>query len=76
MMGFDTAQSVRVWCRAESRYAERPTAFVWQGRRIAVQHILAQWREPSGPVFRVVGNDDRVYVLQYDEALDVWQMVQ
>ncbi len=66
--------AVQVWCRSESRYAERPTAFALEGERIAVARILAQWREPSGPVFRVLGDDGSVYVLEYHEALAVWQL--
>jgi len=66
--------SATVWCRSESRYAERPVAFLREGQRVAVQRVLAQWREPSGPVFRVLAEDGGVYLLQYHEALAVWQL--
>ena len=68
--------SATVWCRSESRYAERPTAFTWEGERVAVARILAQWREPAGMVFRVLGDDGGVYLLQYHEARAVWQITQ
>jgi hypothetical protein len=63
-----------VWCRSERHYAERPVALLWEGRHVQIQRILAQWREPNGPVFRVLGHDGGVYVLRYDEARDAWQI--
>ncbi len=69
-------QPAQVWCRSESRYAERPTAFVWEGQRVEVQHILAQWREPAGPGFRVLATNRGIYTLQYDEASQTWRITE
>ncbi len=62
----------RVWCRSESRYAERPTAFLWEGQRVDVLRVLAQWRDPLGLGFRVLGADQGVYVLRYEQGLEAW----
>jgi len=72
-MSTPTAPAVRVWCRAESRYGERPTAFLWQERRIEVTQVIAQWREPQHLGFRVLGDDGGIYTLLYDEATETWQ---
>ncbi len=69
-------RQAQVWCRSESRYAERPVAFVWEGQRMEVRQILAQWREPAGPGFRVLAEDHRVYTLQYDEASQAWSVTE
>ena len=64
----------QVWCRAESRYAERPLAFLWQGQRVEVTQILAQWREPAGLGFRVLANNGGLYELRYNEATQTWTL--
>ncbi|MGC8875083.1 MAG: hypothetical protein ACP5SI_11645, partial [Chloroflexia bacterium] len=46
-------KAVSVRCYAGRRYAERPLAFVWEGRELSVEAVLSEWWEPSGPVFRV-----------------------
>ncbi len=61
-----------VECRSDSRYAERPLAFVWEGQRQKVAEILAQWRSPAGMNFRVRIESGNVYDLCYDEAQDRW----
>ena len=65
------AEQVQVRCYAGRRYAERPLAFIWREEEIAVEEVLAEWREPAGPAFRV-HTDRGNFVLTYEENMDRW----
>lgn len=52
-------------------YAERPRAFRWRGEEVAVEEVLAAWREPAGPAFRL-RTPRGTFTLAYDEAADCW----
>ncbi len=65
--------NVEVRCYSGHSYAGRPQSFTWQGQEVAVEEVLATWREPAGPVFRVrtaLG----VVVLAYEEQADRWEL--
>jgi hypothetical protein len=64
--------SLEVECYSGYTLAERPTAFVWHGRRFQIERILKQWRSPEGPGFRVVTTDGARFELVYDETRDEW----
>ncbi len=66
--------TVEVHFRSESRYAERPTAFRWGGRRIAVLRVVAQGRTPSHLFFDVVGDDGGLYRLAYHPLSQTWDI--
>ncbi len=65
---------VKVECYSGHTYAERPTAFVWQGRRYQVERVLQQWRSPDGPGFRLLTTDGGQFELTYDENQDEWSL--
>ena len=66
--------STIVECYAGHRYPERPRAFLWEGKRVAVEAVEHSWRTPSGPAFRVRTADGRRFTLVYDEATDAWDI--
>jgi hypothetical protein len=57
-----------VECHSGSVYAERPTAFTWQGRRFIVDEILSRGRTPQLKWFRVRTTDDLVFELSLIET--------
>lgn len=64
---------VGVQCRSEVAYAQEPRSISWpEGAPVQVTEVLAAWRTPSGPGFRVVA-DGRPVELRYLEADDRWQ---
>jgi len=65
---------IQVECRSGTTYAERPTALYWEGDRLEVEEILAQWRTPRGRVFRVLVTAGRIFELAYEEAVDRWMV--
>lgn len=63
-----------VECHSSHTYAERPTAFRWEGKKLEVDTIQAEWRSPEGKHFRVKTTDEAVFELIYDQASDNWQI--
>jgi hypothetical protein len=43
----------RVECYSGLEYADRPRAVWWQGARVEVEIVEAEWRSPEGKGFRV-----------------------
>ena len=63
-----------VECHSGSAYAERPLALVWEDQRLEIEAVLAAWREPGERHFKVRTRGQRIFLLVYREADDVWQI--
>lgn len=63
-----------VECHSGYAYAERPIALVWDGERLEIEGIEAEWRIPGGKRFRVRVKDGRVFELFYGELYDEWRV--
>jgi hypothetical protein len=65
-----------VECHSGYAYAERPIALHWQGERLEIKMILAEWQTPDGKHFRVQTTDDQNFELIYRIAEDAWKAYQ
>ena len=65
-----------VECHSDYAYAEKPVALMWEGQRLEIAEILAQWRIPDEKHFRVRTGDGQVFELSYNEASGEWQIQQ
>ena len=65
-----------VECHSGFTYAEKPVAFTWEGRRLEILAISAQWRSPQGRHFRVRTGNGQEFELSYREADNEWQITQ
>jgi hypothetical protein len=63
-----------VECHSGYEYAERPIALHWEGERLEIAAIEAEWRIPGGHCFRVRTRDERVFELFYGELYDEWRI--
>ena len=61
-----------VECFSGWKYAERPIALHWEGQRLEIAAVEAQWLTPEGRHFQVCTRDNRFFELIYDEYADVW----
>jgi len=59
-------------CRSESTYAQRPIAIFWEGQRLPVARVLAEWHTPQGRVFRLLTEDEWVFTATYQIERDEW----
>jgi hypothetical protein len=67
---------MRVECRSDSEYAERPIALYWHEQRLEIVEILSRWRTPEGKGFRVRTTDEQTFELSYEEISADWQIKQ
>jgi hypothetical protein len=63
-----------VECHSGFEYAERPVALWWQGRRLVVEAVEAEWRISGGKKFRVRTVEGQVFELLYVELYDEWRV--
>ncbi|MCD4671051.1 MAG: hypothetical protein K8R77_00175 [Anaerolineaceae bacterium] len=68
------SDTVRVECYASSTYPQRPRVVHWQGQRLVVEEIEAQWRHPDGAGFRLCTSDGQQMELLYLASQDCWRM--
>lgn len=54
---------------------ERPLYFVLGGIRHSVLNIIDRWYGTEHDYFKVLAEDDRVYLLKWHRALDLWFVV-
>jgi len=66
--------TVTVECYSGYTFAERPIAFLWDGRRHRVKRVLKRWRSPDGPGFRVLTVAGAQFELTYDQASNDWTL--
>ncbi len=64
----------KVECLSGQTYADRPTAIVWDGRRLPIQSIQARWRFPGGRRFLIKTEDEQSFNLKYIEDTDEWSI--
>jgi hypothetical protein len=69
-------EDVVVECHAGHAYAQRPTAFWWEGERLEVEAIEAEWRSPEAKHFRVKILNGAIFELIYQQASDHWRIEQ
>ena len=65
-----------VECHSEHEYAEKPTALLWEGKRLEIKKILEEWLGPGEKCFRVETEDEQDFLLIYQIASDQWQIEQ
>ncbi len=56
------------------RLHECPRHFTFQGERLEVTRVLAQWQEPENLTFIVVTPNSRRYLLKYHQLHDAWEI--
>ena len=66
---------VRVECYAGYRGEETPR-YLWLGnRKIEVKEVQDRWLAPNHRYFKVLGDDNAVYILRHDSQSWDWTLV-
>jgi hypothetical protein len=63
-------------CHSGYAYAERPVTFHWEGERLEIRSIIAEWQTPVSKHFRISTIDERIFEIVYDLAGDVWEVIE
>jgi hypothetical protein len=61
---------------AGASYPTEPRALWWAGQRHVVTQILARWRTPAGPGFRIQTEDGAQFQVEYNTVGDRWRIQQ
>lgn len=65
---------IQVECYAGYRGEETPRRFRLGTKKIEVQKILDRWMAPDHRYFKVLGDDNAVYILRHDAESWNWEL--
>ncbi|MFC1567367.1 hypothetical protein ACFL3R_00835 [Thermodesulfobacteriota bacterium] len=65
---------IQVECYAGYRGEETPRRFQLGAKKIEVQQILDRWMAPDHRYFKVLGDDNAVYILRHDSESWDWKL--
>ena len=66
--------TLRVECHAGYRGEETPRRFHMGTRTIEVVEVIDRWLSPEHRYFKVLGNDEGIYILRYDTLSNRWEL--
>ena len=66
---------IRVDCYSGYRGEETPRRFWLEERLVKIKEVVDRWLDPKHRYFKVVGDDDSIYVLRHDSATYEWEFV-
>ena len=66
---------LKVECYAGYKANERPLAFFLGKRKLGVKDIIDQWYGPDHTYFKILAEDENIYILKYSAASDHWDLV-
>lgn len=65
---------IEVQCYAGYRAEETPRRIWFQSRKIEVKKVLDQWLDPDHRYFKLLGNDEGIYIIRHDMQTQVWEL--
>lgn len=66
--------AIKVECHSGYKASERPISFTLDEKKLRVRKIVDQWRDPKFNYFKVLADDEKAYLLRYDERNDEWKL--
>jgi len=64
----------QVECQSGYSHCDHPTAIIWEGKRLAVKNIEAEWREPDIKYYRILTEDCIRLEIQFNENENIWRI--
>ncbi|WP_319525346.1 hypothetical protein [uncultured Desulfosarcina sp.] len=65
---------IRVDCYAGYRGEETPRSLTMGTCRIGVVTVQDRWLSPAHRYFKLIGDDDALYIIRHDTRRDVWEL--
>jgi hypothetical protein len=63
-----------VECYAGYRAEETPRSIGYKTRKIRVKKVLDRWLDPTHRYFKLLGEDDGVYIIRHDTLSGDWEL--
>lgn len=71
----EMSAGLKVECYSGYKVNEKPLAFFLNKRRVGVKKIIDQWYGPKHTYFKILAEDENIYILKYSEINDHWELV-
>ena len=65
---------IKVECYAGYRAEETPRIIWFESRKIEVQKILDRWLDPEHRYFKLLGDDEGIYIIRHDMNTQAWEL--
>ncbi len=65
---------IQVSCYSGYKANERPNNFTVRGRNLQVEKIIDRWYGINHNYFKVLANDEKIYLIRYDQGKDLWTL--
>jgi len=67
-------KTIQVSCYSGYKANERPKEFTFRGRNHKVIDILDRWYGVNDSYFKILSEDDRIYLIRYDHDDNNWTL--
>ena len=65
---------IQVSCYSGYKANERPINFTVRGRNLLVEEIIDRWYGVNHNYFKILANDQKIYLIRYDQDEDLWTL--
>ena len=65
---------IHVACHAGYKGEETPRSIRFDSRKITVKSVLDQWLAPDHRYFKLLGDDNAIYIIRHDTASHGWEL--
>ncbi len=65
---------IHVDCYSGYKVNERPIDFTVRGRKLIVEEIVDRWYGVDHSYFKILANDQKIYLIRYDQDEDLWTL--
>ena len=65
---------IHVSCYSGYKANERPIDITVRGRKLRVEEIVDRWYGVDHSYFKILANDQKIYLIRYDQDEDLWTL--
>ncbi len=65
---------IQVSCYSGYKTNERPINFTVRGRNLLVEEIIDRWYGVNHSYFKILADDQKIYLIRYDQDEDLWTL--
>jgi hypothetical protein len=74
-MANSSLMQIKVECYAGYRGEETPKVIYFQSRKLAVKEILDRWLDPDYRYFKILGDDEGIYIIRHNLDSWIWELI-